>query len=341
MLHRTRFVLFWLLALLLGAGQGAAEGPRAGVEVKEAFRRPAEIPFPSENPYSPDKAYLGKLLFFDPILSGSGTISCATCHNPGLSWGDGLPRAFGEGRVPLPFRSPTTLNLAWGEIYGWDGKFPDLESVAFAPLNNKANMNRDPAELVRDLSAMRGYRDAFAAAFPEDGAIDRRKMELAIATYERTIVSGRTPFDRWIEGDEAAIGDRAKRGFALFVGKGKCSACHSGWNMTDNAFHDIGIAGEADTGRGRLFRNSVALQHAFKTPTLRDVAHRAPYMHDGSIRTLTEVIETYDRGGIDRPSRDPNIRPLGLSAEEKAELLAFLETLTAEDAPTSIPRLPR
>jgi len=166
-------------------------------------------------------------------------------------------------------------------------------------------------------------------------------MEQAIATYERTIVSGRAPFDRWIDGEEGAIGEPAKRGFALFIGKGECAACHSGWNLTDDAFHDIGIGGETDLGRGRLFRNSVALQHAFKTPTLRDVAHRAPYMHDGSVPTLTAVIEKYDRGGIDRPSRDAHIRPLGLSAAEKADLVAFLETLSVADESTVVPRLPR
>jgi cytochrome c peroxidase len=338
MLHRTRFILLCALSIAFAGGPAAAE---MSPEPKGAFRRPTEIPFPPQDPYSVEKATLGKLLFFDPILSGSGTISCATCHNPGLSWGDGLPRAVGEGRVQLALRAPTTLNLAWGELYGWDGKFPDLESVAFAPLGNKANMNRNEAELIRDLTAIRGYREAFAAASPENGAIDRKKMEQAIATYERTIVSGPAPFDHWIDGDESAISEEAKRGFALFVGKGQCVACHTGWNLTDDSFHDVGVGGEADIGRGRLFRNSVALQHAFKTPTLRDVAHRAPYMHDGSVPTLMAVIEIYDRGGIDRPSRDPHIRPLGLSTSEKGDLIAFLETLTGEDRPTVVPRLPR
>src|SRR6185369_3879924 len=122
---------------------------------------------------------------------------------------------------------------------------------------------------IRDLSAIPGYRALFAAAFPrEGGGIDRRKMEQALATYERTIISGRTAFDRWIDGDESAIGAEAKRGFALFVGNARCTECHSGWNFTDNAFHDIGIGVDNDIGRGRLFPNSVALQYAFKTPTL-------------------------------------------------------------------------
>src|SRR5262249_21817392 len=151
---------------------------------------------------------------------------------------------------------------------------------------NRANMNRNPEELARDLAAIPGYRARFVGAFPEGGSIDRQKIEQAIATYERTIVSGRAPFDRWVDGDEQAIGQPAKRGFALFTGKGRCAECHRGWNLTDDAFHDVGVGRDKDTGRGRLFPNPAALQYAFKTPTLRDVTRRAPYMHDGSLANL-------------------------------------------------------
>jgi len=163
----------------------------------------------------------------------------------------------------------------------------------------------------------------------------------ALATFERTIVSGETPFDRWVAGDEAAIGEPAKRGFALFTGKAQCAQCHEGWNFTGGAFYDIGEAADEDIGRGRIFSNSLKLQHAFKVPTLRDVARRAPYMHDGSVATLAEVIDLYDRGGIDRPSRSELIKPLGLDAREKADLVAFLETLTAAPASYAVPDLPR
>ncbi len=130
------------------------------------------------------------------------------------------------------------------------------------------------------------------------------KVEMALATFERSIVSTEAPFDRWLNGDDSAIDAAAKRGFALFNGKANCAACHSGWAFTDASFHDIGTAHDDDIGRGRLFPSSAALKYAFKTPTLRDVAHRAPYMHDGSVPTLEAVIDLYDRGGIDRPSRD-------------------------------------
>jgi cytochrome c peroxidase len=257
-----------------------------------------------------------------------------------LSWGDGLPRAVGENQVPLPVRSPTLLNIAWIPVLGWDGKFRDLESVAFTPITGLGNMNRKEEDLLASLRGIPGYRAAFTKAF-SDGAISRRHVEEALATFERTITSGETPFDRWVAGDETAIGEAAERGFGLFNGKAQCAECHSGWNFTGGAFYDIGEAPDDDIGRGRIFANSPKLQHAFKVPTLRDVARRAPYMHDGSVATLQDVIDLYDRGGIDRPSRSELIRPLDLSAQEKADLIAFLETLTASPTAFAVPTLPR
>lgn len=308
-------------------------------EWKELYHRPAQIPFPEDDPYSEAKDTLGRMLFFDPILSGSGNRSCASCHNPSLSWGDGLARAVGEKQLTL--RSPTLYNLAWSEILGWDGKFRGLESVAFAPITSPGNMNRKEADLIAALSAIPGYQKAFAKAFPDDPKPTRRNIETSLATFERTLVSGRTPFDRWIEGDEGAISESAKRGFDLFNGKAGCAECHEGWNFTDGSFHDIGTAKGDDIGRARLFPTSVKLRYAFKVPTLRDVARRAPYMHDGSEPTLEAVIDLYNRGGIDRPSRSELIKPLGLAADEKADLIAFLKTLNEEPAPFVNPVLPR
>jgi cytochrome c peroxidase len=194
--------------------------------------------------------------------------------------------------------------------------------------------------MIDRLSELPGYRAAFDAAFG-NGSVTREKIEQSLATFERTIVSGQAPFDRWIRGDETAISAAAKRGFALFNGKANCAVCHSGWAFTDAAFHDIGVAKDDDLGRGRLFPMSVKLQHAFKTPTLRDVARRAPYMHDGSVASLADVIDLYDRGGIDRPSRDNDIRPLNLQTREKADLIAFLNTLSDTAKPYPLPNLPR
>jgi cytochrome c peroxidase len=340
---------FLRFALLVGAAAAAvglafaivprAEGSPQRAAWKALYHRPAGIPFPDDDPYSKAKDDLGRMLFFDPILSGARDRSCASCHNPGLSWGDGLPKAIGE--KPLTLRSPTLYNLAWSEVLGWDGKFRGLESVAFAPITSPANMNGNEDAIVAAVAAIPGYRTAFAAAFPEDSAPNRKTIEAALATFERTLVSSEAPFDRWIEGDEAAIGAAAKRGFDLFNGKARCAECHSGWNFTDGSFHDIGTATGDDIGRARLFRNTVKLRYAFKVPTLRDVARRAPYMHDGSEPTLEAVIDLYDRGGIDRPSRSELIQPLGLSAEEKADLIAFLDTLTGKPEPFVEPVLPR
>lgn len=307
---------------------------------RQDFKRVAVV-FPDENPFSATKAELGRLLFFDPLLSGAQTRSCSNCHNPGLSWGDGLPRAIGEKQIPLAVRSPTLIDVAWVPRLGWDGKFASLEAVTFGPITGKGNMNLpEPAELLSRLSAIPGYVKAFEAAFGKN-SITKDNIELALATYQRTIVASEAPFDRWVNGDENAVDAAAKRGFDLFAGKARCVECHSGPAFTDGSFHDIGTASDEDVGRGRLFPSSVKLRYAFKTPTLRDVVRRAPYMHDGSVATLEAVIDLYDRGGIDRPSRSTKITKLGLSDKEKSDLLAFLRSLNGAPQQVAIPVLPR
>ena len=313
--------------LSVAALGGIAFGERKDVAVRATYMRPVDISYPPDNPFTTTKHDLGKQLFFDTIFSGSRTRSCATCHSPTLSWGDGLARAHGEGKSPLALRSPTLLDVAWSFRLGWDGKFRTLESVAFTPITAPGNMNVPEATLIARLQAEPAYPPRFAAAF-EDGQINRRNIELALATFERSIVSSKAPFDRWIEGDEAAVDEAAKRGFGLFNGKAHCAACHSGWNFTDGSFHDIGTAAGDDIGRGRFFPTSEKLKYAFKTPTLRDVTRRAPYMHNGSIATLQEVIDLYDKGGVDRSSRSELIRSLGLTQVEKHDLIAFLATLS-------------
>jgi cytochrome c peroxidase len=282
------------------------------------------------------------MLFFDPILSGAKVRSCSSCHNPGLSWADGQPHAIGEDQEPLSsgLRSPTLLNVAWTPKLGWDGHFHDLESVAIGPITSPENMNLPEQKMLERLSAIPGYTSAFDASFGK-GEITTPKVEDALATFERSVVSRDAPFDRWIMGDPNAINTSAKRGFILFSGKANCAACHSGWAFTDASFHDIGVAEDADIGRGRLFPSSVKLQHAFKTPTLRDVARRGPYMHDGSLATLADVIDLYDRGGIDRPSRDEAIHQLNLTQSDKADLIAFLQTLNGKRDQVEVPVFPR
>jgi cytochrome c peroxidase len=329
-------IIVLALSFLGGAIVLAADTDRNVKSWLKQYTRPADIPFPDENPYSQAKFDLGRALFFDPSFSRSKTHSCASCHQPRLAWGDGLAKAQGEGAAPLALRTPTLLNVAWTAPLGWDGKYRSLESVAFGPITAPGNMNMTEADLVARLSGRPDYVKAFADAFA-DGKISRHNIESALATFERSIVSGPAPFDRWVEGDDSAVDAAAKRGFALFNGKGHCAECHSGWAFTDGSFHDIGTAQGKDIGRGRLFPTSVKLRYAFKTPTLRDVARRAPYMHDGSVPTLAAVIELYDRGGIARPSRSETIAPLGLTGREKSDLLAFLQTLTSDPEPSVDP----
>ena len=189
------------------------------------------------------------------------------------------------------------------------------------------------------LASIPEYKPLFDAAFPGD-RMKVATLAKAIATYERTVVSERAPFDAWAEGNEKAISEEAKRGFALFNGKAQCSACHEGWNFTNEGFQDIGLPSE-DVGRGKFLPGVIKMQHAFKTPSLREISRRSPYMHDGSIATLEGVVDHYNYGGVDRPSRSDLMKPLGLTAQEKADLVAFLKTLTSDLSPTAVPVLPR
>jgi cytochrome c peroxidase len=278
-------------------------------------------------------------LYFDPRLSRSNMQSCASCHNPSFAWGDGLPKGVGDRMNPLGRRSPTILNSAWAEAFMWDGRFETLEEQALGPIQSGVEMNMSITDLLPKLQAITEYRDMFAEAFgsPE---ITAEKIAMAIATYERTVVSGTAPFDRWIAGDEGAISESAKQGFVVFNEKGNCAACHSDWRFTDDSFHDIGLPG-TDIGRGKQLPNVAKMQYAFKTPGLRNIDRRAPYMHDGSVPTLEAVIEHYDTGGVSRPSLSDEMKPLGLTEQEKADLLAFLRTLTSEDPPVEYVMLPR
>lgn len=303
------------------------------------FQRPTAVPAPRGNPLTPQKVALGQMLFFDPRLSGSGAISCASCHNPALAWGDGLPRGIGHMGAQLGRRSPTILDVAFGEPYFWDGRAATLEEQAKGPLGSKSEMNMQADAAIGRLAAMPGYQQAFSQAYPGQ-AISLDTIAAAIATFERTVVSGEAPFDRWAKGDEHAVSDAAKRGFVLFNGKANCAACHAGWRMSDDGFHDIGLP-DADRGRAAVAPGIEQLEHAFKTPTLRNVSQRAPYMHNGSVPTLAAVIDHYNEGFTHRASLDPQMKPLNLSAQDKSDLLAFLDTLTSTDAPAVIPVLPQ
>jgi cytochrome c peroxidase len=327
---------------LVGETRRVDPGPKAvtGIDaLKAQYRRPTLISFPKENPYTPEKVALGKKLYFDTRLSVSSAQSCASCHSPGFGWGDGLPVGVGHGMAKLGRRSPTIVNAAWGAIFMWDGRLATLEDQALGPIQSPGEMNMPIEQLMDRLTSIAEYKPLFAAVFPKDG-IKPETLAAAIATYERTVVSERAPFDAWVDGNEKAISEEAKRGFAVFNTKAQCSSCHEGWNFTNDGFQDIGLP-SPDIGRGQFLPGIIKMKYAFKTPGLREIARRGPYMHDGSIATLEQVIEHYDRGGVDRPSRSELMKPLGLTSQEKADLVAFLTTLTSNLSPTAVPVLPR
>lgn len=329
----------WLGIVALLAGF-APEGLSAAdlATLKAGFARPATVPEPAYNPGTPAKVRLGKALFFDPRLSGADGLACATCHNPELGWEDGRRVSVGETGEPTARHTPTLLNLAWSKRFGWDGRIPTLEGFVIGPISNPKEMNQDLDALIGELTAVAGYRRLFADAFPgEAPSIDH--VSLAIAAFERTIISPPAPFDAWIAGDATAISAAAKAGFVLFTGKAGCAQCHAGWAFTDNKFHDIGLA-SADLGRGGLDGQPKSLRHAFKTPTLRRIGERAPYMHDGTLDDLDAVIAHYEGKFVRRPTLAKEIKPLELAPHEKMNLRAFLETLTPGGEPVSPPAIP-
>lgn len=309
-------------------------------DLRSEYVRPKSIPNPESNAWTAQREALGRMLFFDPRLSGTGWISCASCHNPGFAWEDRLPVAIGNGMKQLKRRTPTIANLAWAQIFFWDGRAGSLEEQATGPITSAGEMGGDMSVVVSRIEGLPEYRELFAKAYPGE-TITAATVQKAIAAFERTVVTGRAPFDEWVDGNEHAISEAAKRGFVTFNTRAKCALCHSGWRFTDDSFHDIGVKGDQDLGRGAILTELPSIQHAFKTPTLRNVGRRGPYMHNGSEKSIAEVIELYDLGGREkRPSLAHEIRPLNLTAQEKSDLLAFLESLNSKDAPVAIPELP-
>ncbi len=306
------------------------------------YLRPAQAPAPADNAVTPARVALGKALFFDPRLSGSGWISCATCHNPALGWSDGLATGMGHGMKHLPRATPTIVNAAFNTVQMWDGRKKSLEDQALGPITTEAEMAQTLPNLVAKLDGISGYRRMFADAYAGE-PVSGETIAKAIASYERTVLSTDSPFDRWMRGDGQAVSDAAKRGFEVFRGAGNCATCHAGYNFTDNGFHNIGVKdpdGHEDLGRYNE-RKVALMKGAFKTPTLRDIALTGPYMHNGCYKTLEEVVEHYSRGGVVKDNLSPDMKPIHLSAVQKAELVEFLKTLTGEPMQVTVPQLPQ
>lgn len=301
--------------------------------LKADFERPQGPPPAAQDRATAARIALGRQLFFDTRFSGSGRMSCATCHDPARGWGDGKARSVGDTGIVAPRRSPSIVDVAWGGPYFWDGRAETLEAQARGPLSSPVEMNFSLERARAAVAASPDYRTPYRNAYP-GRPVTIALITRAIADFERTVASPQAPFDRWIAGDEGAMSTEAKRGFVLFNGKAGCAACHSGWRFTDDGFHDIGLD-TTDLGRGAVDPTNPLMKHAMKTPTLRNVGQRAPYMHDGSIATLEAVIGHYDAGGVVRASRSPEVKPLGLTPDERQRLLAFLQSLDAGPAPAA------
>ena len=283
-------------------------------------------PASKDNPVTQARVALGRKLFFDPILSADKTVACASCHRPdhGFASPDARPRGVG-GRTGSR-RAPSLFNRAYGTAFFWDGRAGTLEEQALKPIEDPDEMASSVPEAVRRLTADPGYRDQFAAAF--DDGVTAANLAKALASFERVLLRGDSPVDRFRQkGERSALTAAELHGLWLYESKGMCWQCHSGKNFTDETFHNTGVTwGGADLGRFRVTKAD-ADRGKYKTPSLRGVKLTAPYMHDGSLKTLDEVVEFYNKGGGPNPHLDALMKPLNLSKEELADLVAFLKCL--------------
>jgi cytochrome c peroxidase len=282
----------------------------------------------ADNPLTTARVALGRRLFFDPILSADGTVACATCHRPDHGFASPEARPQGVGNRVAPRNAPTLFNRAYGKAFFWDGRAASLEEQALEPIANPAEMGSSVADAVARLRADAAYKARFAAAF--DDGVTAANLGKALAGFERVLLRGDSPIDRFRQrGERDAMTAAERHGLWLYESKGQCWRCHSGPNFTDEGFHNTGVGwGRSPPDLGRhAVTGKDADRGKFKTPTLRGVGLTAPYMHDGSLRSLEEVVEFYDRGGGANPNLDPAVRPLGLTGDERRDLVAFLKAL--------------
>lgn len=341
---------------------GRDEADRIAAELREAYAKPSaewpkakfdpsvtpvelgllpEVEHPQHNPYSKAKADLGRELFFEPKLSGSGQFACASCHNPELGWTDGTSLSFGHDRQNAKRNAPTIQNSAFKQHFFWDGRSDSLEEQVLFPLTEEKEMHGDAAVAVERLTKSAVYPRMFKAAFGDE-TIKIERMQQAIACFERTQTGGRSKFDRFLRGQSAVLDDSAVRGLHLFRTKAGCMNCHSGPNFTDNQFHNIGLSYYGrklqDLGRYEITKKPEDVG-AFLTPSLRNLERTAPYMHNGLFE-LDGVLNLYNAGmpTLRRkpdqkddplfPTKSALLQPLRLNKQEIADLKAFLLSLT-------------
>ncbi len=283
---------------------------------------------PADNPMTAAKVELGRKLFFDARLSLDGTVACATCHNPSLGFSDGRARAIGIYGQEFKRGTPSLINRVFSTAQFWDGRAKSLEDQAPQPIQNELEMMNTPENVERTLRADGEYREEFQQIFGTDVTMDG--ITRALAAFERTLLSGNSPYDKFKAGDTLALSESARRGLALFESERvNCIKCHLGFNFTDEKFHNNGTGQDQpqpDLGRFEQTKQD-SDRGAFKTPTLRDMSRTAPYMHDGSLRTLLDVVNYYNNGGIPNPHLSRHMRPLNLTEEQKLDLVNFMRAL--------------
>ncbi|OGW68269.1 MAG: cytochrome-c peroxidase [Nitrospirae bacterium RIFCSPLOWO2_02_FULL_62_14] len=327
-------------------GNAAGQVKSGGYSLQIPFGLdPESAVIPEDNPLTKDKIELGRALFFDKRLSKDNTIACASCHMAKFAFTDGRSVSTGIRGQKGGRSAPASLNRLFSKTQFWDGRAATLEEQSIGPFTNPIEhgfANHD--EMVAKMKKIGGYRKLFKQVFDEE--ITMAGVGKAIASFQRTILSGNSPADRFDQGgDEKAISPEAQKGLVLFREKARCTKCHSGFNFTDEKFHNLGIGwdtGTVDLGRYMVTQNPADIG-AFKTPTLREIARSAPYMHDGRFKTLEDVVNFYNKGGVKNPHQDELVLPLELTDEEKRNLVLFLRTLNGEGwqqakAPAAFPK---
>jgi cytochrome c peroxidase len=343
----------WVSSTLIGQEKSTAtnialmfpqDGPKIPLGLVPIF-------WPDDNPYTPEKAELGWLLFFDKRVSSDHSVSCASCHSPEFAFTDGKPVSHGIKKQKGGRSAPSVVNRAYGALQFWDGRAKSLEAQAIGPIANPLEMTSEKdatkahTSCVECLKAIPEYRQRFKKAFAsEDLTIDH--VAKAIATFERMVLSGNSPYDKFKAGDKTALTENQQRGMNIFFSNNaRCDSCHDGAAFTTNQFANVGIGMDKpnpDLGRYIVSKREED-KGAFKTPGLREIARTGPYMHDGSLKTLEDVVEHYSKGGIKNQWLHQDVRPLNLTKQDKSDLVAFLHALNGEGwqqftAPKTFPK---
>lgn len=355
MITHGLFLRMSTVSLLLLVGEVSAAPPaQSGEEAGSVseFKLPQiqglEDPntfVPADNPMTAKKVELGRLLFFDKRLSKNDTIACASCHLPAKGFTDGMPVSTGINKLKGGRSAPASINRVFSKAQFWDGRAETLEDQSIGPFISPVEHGfANHEELVVKIKKIAGYRKLFNEVFGHE--VVAGDVGKAIASFQRTILSGNSAVDKFdLGGDDKALSESAKRGLDLFRGKARCTRCHSGFNFTDEKFHNLGIGWDTNTvdlGRYLVTKNAEDIG-AFKTPTLREIARTAPYMHDGRFKTLEEVVKFYNQGGVKNPHQDNTIIPLELTDQEQQDVVALLKSLNGEGwqkiaAPTTFPK---